>query len=71
MRDHVLWRKQANIIMLLSKELEVDFERALDLYYSTKTAQQLADPSTGLQQMSDQYIVEDLLSELQEPKGDL
>jgi hypothetical protein len=51
--------------MLLSKALDVDADRALDLYYSTKTAQQLADPATGLQLMSDQYIVEDILSELQ------
>ena len=65
MRDNVLWRKQASIIMLLSKALDVDAERALDLYYSTKTAQQLVDPATGLQLMSDQYIVEDILSELQ------
>ena len=65
MRDNVLWRKQASIIMLLSKALDVDADRALDLYYSTKTAQQLADPATGLQLMSDQYIVEDILSELQ------
>ena len=65
MRDNVLWRKQASIIMLLSKALDVDADRALDLYYSTKTAQQLADPTTGLQLMSDQYIVEDILSELQ------
>ena len=65
MRDDVLWRKQASIIMLLSKALDVDADRALDLYYSTKTAQQLADPATGLQLMSDQYIVEDILSELQ------
>ena len=60
MRDDVLWRKQASIIMLLSKALDVDADRALDLYYSTKTAQQLADPATGLQLMSDQYIVEDI-----------
>ena len=65
MRDNVLWRKQASIIMLLSKALDVDADRALDLYYSTKTAQQLVDPATGLQLMSDQYIVEDILSELQ------
>jgi hypothetical protein len=65
MRDNVLWRKQASIIMLLSKALEVDAGRALDIYYSTKAAQNLADPATGLQLMSDQYIVEDILSELQ------
>lgn len=64
MRDNVLWRKQASIIMLLAETLQIDAERALDLYYSTQTAQQLADPAMGLQQMSDQYILENILSEI-------
>ena len=66
MRDNVLWRKQANIIMLLAKTLQIDADRALDIYYSTQTAQQLADPAMGLQLMSDLYILENILSELQE-----
>ena len=66
MRDNVLWRKQASIIMLLAKTLHIDSDCALDLYYSTQTAQQLADPAMGLQQMSDQYILENILSEIRE-----
>lgn len=66
MRDNVLWRKQASIIMLLARALQIDSVRALDLYYSTQTAQQLADPAMGLQLMSDQYIVDNIISELQE-----
>ena len=66
MRDNVLWRKQASIIMLLAKALQIDSVRVLDLYYSTQTAQQLADPAMGLQLMSDQYIVDNIISELQE-----
>mgnify|MGYP003499129179 CR=1 FL=1 len=66
MRDNVLWRKQASIIMLLAKTLQIDTDRALDIYYSTQTAQQLADPAMGLQLMSDLYILEHILSELQE-----
>lgn len=66
MRDNVLWRKQASVIMLLAKALQIDSDRALDLYYSTRIAQQLAKPELGLQLMSDQYIVENILSELKE-----
>ena len=66
MRDNVLWRKQANIIMLLAKTLQIDAERALDLYYSTQTAQQLANPAMGLYLMSDLYILENILSEIRE-----
>lgn len=64
MRDSVLWRKQATIVMMLAKELDVSPERALDIFYSTDVCRQLSDPKTGLQLMSDGYILEDALSEL-------
>ncbi len=64
MRDSVLWRKQSRIVMMLANEKKISPEQALDLYYSTRTAQLLSDPNTGLQLMSDQYVLEDLLAEL-------
>jgi len=64
MRDSVLWRKQSRIVMLLSEALQITPEQALDVFYTSHTAQLLSDPNTGLQLMSDQYILEDLLSEL-------
>lgn len=66
MRDNVLWRKQSRIIMLLADFLKISPERALDLYYSTKTYQNMSDPKSGLQLMSDDYILEDLIQELRE-----
>ena len=68
MRDVVLWRKQTHIIMMLADALKIDAEQALDLFYSTKTYQQLSDPKYGLQLMSDQYIVDDVLMELKAPQ---
>lgn len=65
MRDNVLWRKQATIVMMLAKELDVSPERALDIFYSTDTCRKLSDPKTGLQLMSDAYVLEDTLNELQ------
>lgn len=64
MRDSVLWRKQSRIVMLLSEALQITPEQALDVFYTSHTAQLLSDPNTGLQLMSDQYVLEDLLSEL-------
>lgn len=64
MRDTVLWRKQSRLIMLLAEALQIDAERALDLFYSTKVYQQLSDPRYGLHLMSDPYILEDLMDEL-------
>lgn len=68
MRDNVLWRKQSRIIMLLSEALKISAERALDLYYSTKVYQQMSNPKFGLQLMSDEYILEDVINELRESK---
>ncbi len=64
MRDTVLWRKQSHIIMLLADKLKIDAEQALDLFYSTETYRQLADPESGIRLMSDLYILEDILKEL-------
>lgn len=66
MRDTVLWRKQSRIIMLLSDALHIKAERALDLFYSTNVYQQLSDPKYGLQLMSDDYILDELIKELRE-----
>lgn len=68
MRDSVLWRKQSRIIMKLADILNISPRRALDLYYNTKTYQQLADPKYGLQLMSDDYIMEELINELRETR---
>ena len=64
MRDAVLWRKISHITMLLAETLQIDVERALDLFYSTDTYTQLTNPKSGLQLMSDQYILENILAEL-------
>lgn len=66
MRDSVLWRKQSRIVMMLAQKKGITPEQALDLYYSSRTAQLLANSDTGLQLMSDQYVLEDLLSELED-----
>ncbi len=65
MRDNVLWRKESHIIMLLAEALHIDAERALDIFYGTETYRQLSDPKYGLQLMSDQYLVNNIIAELQ------
>ena len=64
MRNAVLWRKISHITILLAETLQIDVERALDLFYSTDTYTQLTNPKSGLQLMSDQYILENILAEL-------
>lgn len=64
MRENVLWRKKSHIVMNLAKILNVDAEKALDIFYSSETYKQLSDEKYGLYLMSDNYIVEDVLNEL-------
>ena len=64
MRDSVLWRKKSHIIIMLAERLAIDEERALNLFYSTNTYKQLSDPNSGMQLMSDKYILENILYEL-------
>lgn len=66
MRDAVFFRKQSRIIFALANVLSISEERALDLFYSTETCRQLANPKYGLQVMSDGYVLENILTELRE-----
>lgn len=64
MRDQVLWRKTARIISILADRLSVSQERAMDLFYNSRTFVLFSNPETGLQLLSDEYIVNDTLTEL-------
>ena len=50
--------------MLLADFLQIDAERALDLFYTTQVYQQLSNPKFGLHLMSDDYILENLIDDL-------
>ncbi|MCQ2345374.1 MAG: DUF3791 domain-containing protein [Paludibacteraceae bacterium] len=64
MRDSVLQRKLARIVMLLATSADISPEQALDIFYKSETYKQLTNSATGLHLMSDDYILEDLLHEL-------
>jgi len=66
MRDQVLWRKTGRIAALLAERLDIDAERALDLLYNSRTYALFTNPDSGLQLQSDQYVLADLLKELEE-----
>lgn len=65
MRDQVLWRKTGRIATLLAERLDIDAERALDILYNSRTYSLLANPDSGLQLQSDQYILVSILRELE------
>lgn len=63
MRDNVLWRKIARIILLIAKELNIDEEQALIVFYQSRTYKMLKEPKYGLQVMSDLYVLEEFMME--------
>ena len=58
------WRKEGRIVALLAERLDIDTERALDILYNSRTYALLANPDSGLQLQSDEYILNDLMREL-------
>lgn len=64
MRDNVLWRKIARIVLLIAQELHIDEEKALSLFYQSRVYMMLKEPRYGLQQMSDTYIYDEFMMEL-------
>lgn len=64
MRDNVLWRKIARIIIMISEALHINSDRALDLFYRSRVYTMLVDSRYGLQTMSDTYIFDEFMSEL-------
>ena len=64
--DLLLWNKIGRIVTLLSERLNISSEHALDVFYTSKTAVLLHNPSTLLYTFSDSYIVDDVLSEIRD-----
>lgn len=65
MRDQVLWRKEGRIAAGLAARLNIDVERALDIFYNSHTYALLVNPDSGLQLQGDEYIITDLIRELE------
>lgn len=66
MRDSVKWRKQSRIIMLLAERMNISVEEALNRFYGTNTYCLFSNANTGLELMSDEYILEDIMREISE-----
>lgn len=63
--DLLMWNKIGRIITLLAEQLDISGERALDIFYTSQTNERLHDEKTGLYLMSDLYIVDEVIMELQ------
>ena len=63
--DLLMWNKIGRIVTQLSERLDISSERALDLFYTSKTNERLHDESTLLYTISDGYIVDEVIREIQ------
>ncbi len=64
----MLWRKTARIILRLSEKLNISSEMAMDMLYNSHTYELFINPDSGLQLMSDEYVVNDVINE-QHPRS--
>ena len=63
--DLLMWNKIGRIVTLLSERLDIAPERALDVFYTSRTCERLHDPDSQLYTFGDLYIVDDVVRELQ------
>ncbi len=61
--ETLLQMKYARVISLLAKQLGIEESKAMDLFYNSKTYEYLNDSRNGLHNMSDSYLVDEVLAE--------
>ena len=64
-QEMILSHQIGGVAYELSKRLNVSPARALDLFYRSKTCALLHDKNTGLYLMSNGYVADDVILELQ------
>lgn len=67
--DLLMWNKIGRIVALLAERLNVSGERALDIFYTSRTNERLHDEHTGLYLMGDLYIVDEVVNEIKANKN--
>ena len=68
-RDIILWNRIGRISVLLAKRLNIEPERAFDIFYESDTCEHLHDETSGLYLMGDLYVVDEVMIELQRKQG--
>ena len=65
MIDVLVWNKYTRIVMQLAERLNISPERALNLFYKSKVYSFLLNKEYPLITMSDDYITDEIMLELQ------
>lgn len=61
--ETLLQMKYARVISLLAKRLNISDENAMSFFYNSKTYNNLIDLRNGLQNMSDAFLVDEIIQE--------
>lgn len=61
--ETLLQMKYARVISLLAKRLDISEDKAMDIFYNSKTYSNLNDLRNGLQNMSDAFLVDEIIQE--------
>ena len=64
MKDYILYRKIARVVLQLADTLNISSKRALLIFYNSQVGQMLHDSKYGYHLMSDTYIVNDIIAKL-------
>lgn len=59
-----MWYKIGGVVMALASQLNLDPERALELFYGSRTCDDLHNPETQLYTFSDSYVADEVIAEL-------
>lgn len=63
--ETLLQMKYARVVSLLAETLQITDDRALDLFYDSDTYRYLSQKKYHLHNMSDAYLVDEIILELQ------
>ena len=64
-QEIILSNRIASIAMELSRRLDIEPVKALEMFYESQTCADLHDKSTGLYLYSDLYIADEFIQEIQ------
>lgn len=67
--ETLLQMKYARVVSLLAQRLEVTHPRALNLFYCSDTYHYLSRKEYHLHNMSDAYLVDEIMEELRNKQG--
>lgn len=64
----ILQRKYARIVQMFAEKSELSYEEALGVFYDSKTFELISEGVADMHCMSDEYLVDELIMELNADK---